>query len=118
MWIYTSNGFISVVKPADHAEEDTLVVRSRLKQDILQLFPDAKIIETPMRDYQFRAFLPAQTVADAIGKQILTIGYDNFKNTVADPRRHSIYGRIWACTWELQDDAERHWPEGSSLNLL
>jgi len=117
MWIYTSNGFISVVKPTDHAEEDTLVVRSRVKQDILQLFPDAKIIETPMRDYAFRAFLPAQIVADVVAKQILTIRYDNFKNAV-DLRRKSIYGRIWASTRELQYSGESHWPEDSGFDLL
>ncbi len=104
MWIYTSNAFISVVKPADRVDQSTLVVRSRRKQDLLHLFPDAEIIETPMRDYAFRAFLPAEIVADVVAKQILIIGYDNFKNTVADSHRHCIYGRIWASTRELQYD--------------
>lgn len=118
MWIYTSNGFVSVVKPADHTQDNTLVVRSRQKQDILQLFPYAEIVETPMRDYAFRTFLPAETVAEVITKQILAIRYDNFKNTVADSRRHYIYGRIWAATRELQYGPESHWPEDSKLNLL
>jgi hypothetical protein len=117
MWIYTSNGFISVVKPTDHTQDNVVVVRSRLKQDILQLFPNAEVIETPMRDYAFRTFLPAEIVAEVIAKQILTIGYDNFKNTV-DSHRQYIYGRIWASTRELQYSGESHWPKDKGFNLL
>lgn len=102
MWIYLNDAFLSIVKPQGN-DPGVLLVRARDRRD-LDLFPEAEIISTPMRDYAFRAFVPAQRVAEVVAKRILEINYDNFKASVSpqDSRREVTYHRIWSATRSLQ----------------
>ena len=38
------------------------------------------------QDYQYRAVISADEVADVVADQVVNIGYDNFKAHVTEPR--------------------------------
>jgi hypothetical protein len=77
MWIFSQQGFLSVVKHTDKPE--TLIVRSRFRGHIEKIFGGVCVLEDPTRDYRFRAELPAKEVSVVIAKMILKIDYENFK---------------------------------------
>ena len=77
MWIFTTKGFLSIVRHTD--KPNVLLVRSRFKGHIEKMFSNAHVIEDATRDYRYRAELPAKEVSKMIAKMVLTIKYDNFK---------------------------------------
>jgi hypothetical protein len=96
MWIYLNKAFLSIVE--DATNPDLLIVRSRHRGDIRQVFNDASVEETPRNDYAFRARIDRETVAIAMARAVLGIHYNNFKNSVPDDTRRSIYSKVWNAT--------------------
>lgn len=80
MWIFSSQGFISIVKHTDKL--NILIVRSRFQGHIERIFPKARVEEDATRDYRYRSELPANEVSKAITKLVSEIDYDNFKNSL------------------------------------
>lgn len=108
MWLYTDDGFYSVVhKPGDQE----LTVRARVKSDLERLkaryLPGlSDITETKDGDYRFRAKVSHAAFAHGLYSIGLDINYSNFKNTVAKKQgidRAKIYGNIWADSIALGD---------------
>lgn len=93
MWVFLSNSFLSIVQHRD--QPDHMLVRARLKDDINRVFPLASVTGMEEADYRYRAVIPRQEVAQAMALQVLKINYDNFKNTVTEPDRHSAYFGVW-----------------------
>jgi hypothetical protein len=104
MWLYLNDSMLSVVKSAGSGQDGILLVRSRVRQDILRVFPDVEdLIETtPLRDYPYRVSLSGEQVAEVVAKRIMGINYDNFKASVGNDHRHEVYGRVWSITRALQ----------------
>lgn len=101
MWIFTSKSFISVVqKPGD---TDLLTVRARIKGDIEQIFPDAKVEANKGTDYKYRAKVPRAEVAQALQNQVMALNYSNFKSTVKERKRHDAYMGVWSEMYGVQD---------------
>lgn len=100
MWIFASKSFISVVqKPGD---TDLLTVRARIKGDIENVFPDAKVEINKGTDYKYRAKVPREVVAKALHDQVMALNYSNFKNTVKEMKRHSAYMEVWSAMYKAQ----------------
>ena len=100
MWLFTSKSFISVVqKPGD---TDLLTVRGRIKGDIENLFPDAKVEANKGTDYKYRAKVPRELVVKVVADQIMSLGYSNFKNTVKQNKRHDAYMNVWSAMYKAQ----------------
>lgn len=100
MWIFTSKSYISVVqKPGD---TDLLTVRARIKGDIENMFPDARVEANKGTDYKYRAKVPRLMVATAMHDQVTALNYSNFKNTVKDKKRHSAYMDVWSAMYRAQ----------------
>lgn len=93
MWIFFNNAFLSVVVPKD--KKGVLQVRARIKGDIERVFPDAKVIETPGRDYRYRAFIARDVVASVMAQQVMDISATNFKDSVTEGWRHDAYMSVW-----------------------
>lgn len=92
MWVFLNNAFLSIVAaPGD----GRLLVRARFERDIERTFPGAKVRTTPDRDYRYRAVLPTIQVADAMARQVQRISYGNFKNSVKEPWRRTLWLRVW-----------------------
>jgi hypothetical protein len=101
MWIFTPEGFFSIVAADEFGEE--IMVRARSADDLDRLrascFPGlGPNVELPGRDYPVRAFTSRADLATCLSLIATSLDYSNFKSEVA--RRHSstrahIYGRIW-----------------------
>ncbi len=92
MWIFC-DAFLSIVR--DRNDVKKLLVRSRIAGDIEKVFGSAKISHTPRADYPFRASIDAGTVARTIAARIEAIEYDNFKNSISESERCSVYSTVW-----------------------
>jgi hypothetical protein len=102
MWISLSNAFLSIVSNPDDAA--TLLVRARRKGDIESVFGSQhEVVTLPGRDYQFRAFIPRNVAASAIGEALKAISYPNFKNSVDDDALHGAYAKVWGVMAALQE---------------
>jgi hypothetical protein len=102
MWIFTNNAFFSIVENREDKKE--VLVRSRMKQDLLNAFGDHEIIETSDSDYRFRMFLEREYVANKVNEHINNINYDNFKNSIPykEKERKSYYMRVWQVMYDWQ----------------
>lgn len=102
MWITTTKGFFSIVK----YDGDTthFIVRSRVKGDIEAMWPNARVVAWPDRDYAFRARIPKWDVIEAMEEAIAAIDYPNFKCAVQDKRRLPYYLWCWSVMADMQHD--------------
>jgi len=100
MWLCGSDYFLSIVD--DKEVDGCLVVRARRKGDIQKLFPDAKVKTLRGRDYQFRAHVKRELIADAVAAQVMSISYGNFKDSVANDELHHAYSKFWHIHADLQ----------------
>jgi len=100
-----NDGFLSVVDKSQIP--DHLVVRSRVKAHILNVFPDARVRATPNADYQFRADINRQVVAVAIANRIQSIDYDNFKNSISNNKLHDACSKVWSVMFSLVEPVRK-----------
>jgi len=113
MWIFTRHGFFSVV--AKKSDPETLKVRGRCRADLDALlafvareapcvrsdFSD--IVETPLRDYWFRVFVPRSSWVAVAGILASDIDYTNFKREVhGNPARDRAYLSVWSAMNRFQ----------------
>ncbi|PSL05655.1 hypothetical protein [Cecembia rubra] len=102
MWIASKDGFVSIVQHRDLM--DTLMVRARVKMDLLSLFTEERILETPDADYRFRVLVPKREMAAIFAEKIKEITYPNFKNEIAQIQsqrdKFSVYHKIWKLMWD------------------
>ena len=102
MWVFTPEGFYSVVTAEEFGEE--LQVRARDEHDLERLrgswFPNlGPTVRKPDRDYPCRAFCTHDQLGEALARMAQSIDYSNFKNAVAERHgsgRAHIYGRVWS----------------------
>ena len=100
MWICLTNAFLSIV--SKDCKPDELMVRARRPGDIERVFPEAKVEVKDGTDYQFRARIKREVVAQALAAQVAGIGYSNFKGATRDDRLHDAYNRMWHAHAALQ----------------
>ena len=101
MWLCMNNSFLSIV--ANRDKKDELLVRARLAGHIEAVFPKAKVFSKVGSDYEFRAFIPREEVAQVIAKNITAIKYDNFKSSVKSKALHDVYLKMWSLMHQLQE---------------
>lgn len=104
MWLYTQNGFFSIVEDLD---PDYLLVRSRVKGDIEKYWPKAVVREHAGTDYRFRASIPRFHVANTLTMVVEGINYPDFKASLKDTERIPWYMRVWSNMADMQDYFER-----------
>lgn len=105
MWIVMNDSFISIVE--DRNDESKVVVRARVREDLLNTFPDKldHLIETSDSDYRFRMFLDRDYVSDRMMNKIQDIDYYNFKSSIPSTERwrYKAYEKIWAVMFDIQE---------------
>ena len=95
MWLFTNKGFISVVADRGNPETGDLLVRSRDRNHLAELFPDAEIFSKTPSDYKWRAWVSRKDVAALVLKTVDTLNYTNFKNSIKDDKYHDACLYIW-----------------------
>jgi hypothetical protein len=116
MWLFHPLGFASIVANEADKTDRTLVARSRFAQDLRKLFPGCVAIQTPKRDYLYRAVVSRKAVAKRIAELAASIDYTNFKDTVPteDRVRHDAYFDVWEAMYvaqQAQFPRRRHYSE-------
>lgn len=95
MWIFLSDSFLSVVADRANPDGPRLLVRARRAGHIENVFPQAKVEQTPNADYAFRAWVPRDDVAKAVAAEVLNLDYSNFKNSIEEPQYHDACLDAW-----------------------
>jgi hypothetical protein len=101
MWLFTPEGFFSVVTADEFGHP--LMVRARSGDDLDRLrtthFPElGENVRIPGRDYPVRAFTDHDDLATCMVRLARSIDYGNFKSTVSARqgyKRAHIYGDVW-----------------------
>ena len=109
MWVFTVDGFYSVVqKPADR-KRNVIVIRSRCRDDLERMLKRVKrkdkIVESRLTDYPFRVFTSKDVWARYLSLAAEAIDYGNFKDKITEvlgPERHNVYASIWSTLLRLQ----------------
>lgn len=105
MWIFLSNGFVSVTRHKSH--KDFLHVRARNPQHLLQIWPECEVQITAHADYSARTSLPQAVVIKRINDYMEKIDYSNFKNTIDDYGYKQMAMRVW----------DQHFAYGTKVEL-
>jgi hypothetical protein len=98
MWLFTKNSFVSVVSHRERSND--CLVRARVKQHLIKLFPkyEKQIFEDQDADYRWRLILSKQELAERISAYILqSLDYDNFKaaQEADDPTWSRFLHAVW-----------------------
>lgn len=105
MWLFTTQGFYSVV--AHRRDPDKLIVRGRAREDLEALrdqIPELQVFSDSSADYRWRAVVTRAEWVAAVAQLAAEIDYDNFKGAVAARQggaRSRLYHRVWAALREL-----------------
>lgn len=86
MWLFTSEGFVSVVA---HSEKpDTLLVRARDEDSLLSLVEatGATLRHTPNNDYPYRIEALREAFSAWLAEQASNISYSNYKSEMWSQR--------------------------------
>ncbi|MBL81391.1 MAG: hypothetical protein CMM80_02410 [Rhodospirillaceae bacterium] len=102
MWIFLNNSFLSIVENRTNKKE--LLVRSRIKGDIENVFPDSNVFEMKNADYKYRCFIKKTDVSNKLKNIVENINYDNFKSSISSDqlKRHNSYLNVWNELRKLQ----------------
>lgn len=106
MWVLMNDAFFSVVQHRE--EKDVLVVRARVREDLIAAFSVEadSIIESTDSDYRFRIFVTRRELKKALSTYIDDyLDYDNFKGSIhpKDKLRYSVYMSVWAVLLKWQE---------------
>lgn len=113
MWLFTKQGFYSAVEHRDDPER--IIVRARAKKDLEALqvqIPNMIIFHGGAKaDYPHRAIVSREEWTIAVARLAMELDYTNFKNSIADNRRHSTYLGVWTKLLEIEseDGGKSHW---------
>ena len=104
MWIFTSEGFFSVIHTEGNRPKE-VTVRSRCRDDLERMLTYAQlgtnIIQTSLdRDYPYRVVIPRIEWTRYLSSVVQRLVYPNFHESLSeiDEQRFNCYSEIW---WRL-----------------
>tara|TARA_B110000902_G_scaffold32330_1_gene34524 strand:- start:720 stop:1040 length:321 start_codon:yes stop_codon:yes gene_type:complete len=97
MWLYISDGFLSIVAHRDQPMH--LLVRARHPEHIKALLPSLAVTVMPEADYQFRVVAHRTVVQRALVHYVMDMDYDNFKDSITDEPYHDVCLDVWRTMW-------------------
>lgn len=118
MWILADQGFISIVEHQD--DMNVLQVRSRVREDISRIFPNADVYEHDGADYLYRANISREEVANVLWEKVMTLDYTSHVKDVALKRsapaqgRSTAYYATWTAMSKMQPVPPYHKKSGTS----
>jgi len=114
MWLFTKDGFYSVVKNK-YCGPDEVAVRARTNDDILNFClatktPTKRTIRTPEADYLFRVHVSREVFTNYVHECADQIDYPNFKNKAIAPGDHArsdAYHKCWEALHAWQERTKK-----------
>lgn len=122
MWLFTLDGFCSVVQDKRNAKH--IHVRFRLREDAERMAekldahsqadaPAHRVLRTDDADYRFRIITFRTTLARVMYAQVMDLDYENFKGAChGDPDRDTAYMGCWSAMNRLQNTRHPREPIG------
>ena len=99
MWLFLSDGFLSIV--AHRSRPNHLLVRSRKRDHLTSIFPEADYFYLEYSDYPHRAVIERELVAKIISERLNDIDYDNFKNSIDEQKYANSGNKIWELMFDF-----------------
>lgn len=114
MWIFTTEGFFSIVMKQFNENDPPFQVRARLAGDMENLIETLNfkknIIHTPHADYHFRITVDEEELIKIMTRLADDIDYDNFKSMIhhSKDQEHKLgaYYKVWQAMYDLQKNNE------------
>lgn len=108
MWIYTKEGFFSVVEDKKYCKEDEVMVRARIKLDLQRfkdhITTDPDIVTLNEADYLHRIPVKRVDWANYLHKSAMELDYSTVKDSIGnDGKRGIYYYGVWRNMQKLQD---------------
>ncbi len=109
MWVFTKDGFFSVVNDK-YCGPDELMVRTRTRADAERirdmLAPGSDVIVLGHADYRYRVKVGRQAWADYLHDTAQDLDYPTVKDTISmgDQKRGICYFAIWSQLVRFQRD--------------
>ena len=101
MWVFTTNGFLSIVQPK--AMADLFQVKSRVRAPLESLWPDHYVRVIDWADYRFRINIRKEEAIPVIAKEIEQVLYTSFKDECReDEDYHHALTRVWSTMYDFQ----------------
>jgi len=103
MWIFTKDGFFSVVQDRD--DETVVLVRARRRADLENILKPEElpgIQDTPGADYGFRIFMDRKRWTSYAAAAASRIDYSNFKGAIEDDELHDFMMAVWTVARDYQ----------------
>jgi hypothetical protein len=113
MWVFTQDGFVSVVDNG-HVENRLCVrARDRASLEPLADLYDLTIIESANdADYEWRLYATRDELANWLVLNVETLDYPNFKNRVKETRGDK-FAKACAAVWQDMLDVSDKWSSWS-----
>jgi len=104
MWVISKSGFISIVQHRDDPEY--MLVRARVREDLVEAFPDHEIEDDPKADYRYRVKVGRSSVGLYLLEELDQVDYDSHAKEnmtkAKEPGRYKAYMNVWHDLLELQ----------------
>ena len=110
MWVFTQDGFISVVDNNQVPGKLTVRARDRESLQLLADITEQKIVELPNRDYEYRVYVTREEFTSFMASHIDHLDYGNFKNRIWATRGdtyHDACSDVWAAMLQVTDKRSR-----------
>lgn len=107
MWIFTPQGFLSIVADREDPQAGRLLIRARTRKHLRNLLPDCEPFQKRPSDYPWRVWATRQQVAGLVAQQVTNLTYDNFKNAIPDAEYHDACLDVWEAMWRYQQGEAR-----------
>ena len=110
MWIFTVEGFLSVVQHRDDHDKVVVRARNRTALESISSALGVDIKTTPSADYPCRVVITREQMANLAAAFVREIDYDNFKNaahSLGDKRYDRALMQVWSAMYESSPDDAR-----------
>lgn len=114
MWLFTRDGYFSVVKD-EFCGPDEVMVRARCRQDLESLLSrlglDLEILTIKQADYRWRVKMPHEVFTEYVRMMAATLDYADFKSAAPahdDFSRLRAYHKCWDALRQWQDKNEKN----------
>jgi len=117
MWVFTREGFFSVVWDKD-CRGDELAVRSQCKEDICKLSKklsgycdESQVVKKEGRAYRYRIRVTKQAWSAYLADSALQVDYSSVKKNVIpanDDLRRDAYYQVWEAIYRWREKMDAH----------
>ncbi|MEO2208726.1 MAG: hypothetical protein ABGX06_02140 [Candidatus Poseidoniia archaeon] len=102
MWMFTTEGFLSIVQHKDLP--DHFQVKGRVADPLESLWPDQEIEVIGWADYRYRITITKDEGFPVLNQCIESIDYTSFKDECSNQHQYyNVLGRIWNLMYRFQD---------------